>query len=254
MRYILFSILLIITSSCHGQQNNDQQVYVNIDSLFDADKSQKTDYDLKQVMKNCLVMQDNSVAVFIIQSESVAVKSLSELPGIFKKQKGIISKSTFYFFFDKSDSFRIVNQIIDYIEQQQIKDYKIDQIENLTKQAALENLLKITKPFKPSLAAPIVIPQSVQIKSKSIDSSYFVVNGLENNYYYISFLNKNTTIKGKTALDKFIQRRIALIKNGKIVIESYENTKYEAMKPVFDILKKYKYYKFQLLTIPPSEK
>lgn len=229
VKYFLLS-LIFFASSCSGQQNPNSQVQIDTAKLFDP-KQEPVDYTSTEMFKNFVLLNQRPYAVSI-QGKHFQVKSNDELFDTIQNEKAQVVKSKFYVIVDNSFAFKTIVDIIDKLKKLGIDNYKVINFDSY---------------FKP--AEPIEIEQPTII-TKTIDtndSTYFSLTILNDNFE-AKLLNKKEILKNSSEVDKFIEDNKSLIDPNKILVVGNSKVSYEKMKPILEILKKYQYYKFQMVT------
>jgi len=229
IRYFLLSLILFATS-CSGQQNSNTQVQIDTAKLFDP-KQEPVDYSSTDMFKNFVLLNQQPFAL-TIQGKQFQIKSDKELFNKIQEDKAQVVKSKFYIIVDSSFAFSKIVDIIDNMKNSGVTNYKVINFDSY---------------FKPS--EPITIEQTT-ITTKTVDvndSSYFSLTIL-NDSFVANFLNNKKVFKSSSEVDRFIQDNKTLINPNKILIIGGAKVSYEKMKPILEILKKYEYYKFQMVT------
>jgi biopolymer transport protein ExbD len=229
LRYFLLSFILFATS-CSGQQNSSTQVQIDTAKLFDP-KQEPVDYSSTDMFKNFVLLNQQPFAL-TIQGKQFQIKSDKELFNKIQEDKAQVVKSKFYIIVDSSFALSKIVDIIDNIKKSGVSNYKVINFDSY---------------FKPS--EPITIEQPT-ITTKTVDandSSYFSLTIL-NESFEADFLNKKQVFKSSSEVDRFIQDNKTLINPNKILIIGNAKVSYEKMKSILEILKKYEYYKFQMVT------
>jgi len=229
VKYFLLSLILFATS-CSGQQNSNNQVQIDTAKLFDP-KQDPVEYSSTDMFKNFVLLNQQPFAL-TIQGKQFQINSDKELFNKIREDKAQVAKSKFYIIIDSSFAFSKIVDIIDNIKKSGVSNYKVINFDSY---------------FKPS--EPITIEQPT-ITTKTVDandSSYFSITIL-NDSFETNFLTKKRVLKSSSEVDRFIQDNKTLINPNKILIIGNSKVSFEKMKPILEILKKYGYYKFQMVT------
>ena len=229
VKYFLL-ILTLFAASCSGQQNSNKQAQIDTTKLFDP-KQEPVDYASTEMFKNFVLLIQQPYAL-TIQEKQFQINSDEELFKIIQEQKAQVAKSKFYIIVDSSFAFNKIVDIIDNVKNAGISNYKV---------------INFDSHFKPSDPITVEQPTITTKPAEPIDSSYLSIT-ISNDGFEISFLNKKEIIKSGAKVDKFIQDKKKLINPNKILIRGNSTDHHDKFKSIVDVLKKYNYYKFQLIT------
>jgi biopolymer transport protein ExbD len=229
IRYFLLSLILFATS-CSGQQNSNTQVQIDTAKLFDP-KQEPVDYSSTDMFKNFVLLNQQPFEL-TIQGKQFQIKSDKELFNKIREDKAQVVKSKFYIVVDSSFAFRKIVDIVDNIKKSGVSNYKV---------INFDSYFKSSEPI--TIEQPTITTKTVNAN----DSSYFSLTIL-NDSFEANFLNKKKVFKSSSEVDRFIQDNKTLINPNKILIIGNAKVSYEKMKPILEILKKYEYYKFQMVT------
>jgi biopolymer transport protein ExbD len=90
-------------------------------------------------------------------------------------------------------------------------------------------------------------PTSVTTKATQLDSSYLKIE-IEKTDYKISLLNDSLSTNTPERIDEFISTNKDKISEDKIILSGDANEPYDRVDKILQIFKKYKMYRFKLLT------
>lgn len=113
-----------------------------------------------------------------------------------------------------------------------------------------EPLQELTEKFRPPEPVVIETPKSVTT-TQVIDSSYFWIKVYKGRFE-MELFKKTQTVKTLAEVDRYIKANKSRIDPGKIILKGDANLNYQEMKPVFEVLKKYGYHKFKMMTENPG--
>jgi biopolymer transport protein ExbD len=88
------------------------------------------------------------------------------------------------------------------------------------------------------------------VESKTIvktnDSANFTIF-ISNDGYHLTLAHKTVVLHSRTELDKFIKTHKAVIDKKQVIVVGTRDIPYQKFKPVIELLKKYRYYRFQMM-------
>ena len=229
MRHILLISILTITG-CSGQETTKQQNKIDTVKLFNPnghrDNAGASDLN---IFKRAISIGQKSYSI-ILNDKQNEVKSLTEVESFLSLNKEDLKKDLLYILVDSTTDFKKTLSLINDLLRNQITNYKV---------------INIQAYFTPPEPVTIKTPPSVISTLNETDSTNFNIIILDNGIA-LKLLGKETNIKNTDELDSFIGNHKSDIK--KIVIISKRNVSTNFFNSILEVLKKYEYFKYNLVT------
>jgi biopolymer transport protein ExbD len=187
--------------------------------------------ELEDVYKNCIAFKSDKNIVVSNEKQNFLAKG-KEFEDYITNHKDELKERTFYILYDSNIKYSEIVDLLDQFQKLKIVKYKI-----------LDMDLYFKSPPPVIVESPKVVPTKADLN----DSSNFIITILDKTIS-VKLLNKDENLKNAQELDKFIFRNIKKIDVSKIFLKSYASLPYEKYKPVTTVLKKYKFYKFRMIT------
>ena len=122
--------------------------------------------------------------------------------------------------------------VIDLLQKLKVENYKVIDLEIYYK--------------SPPKAGEVKISDANSNKIDTTDSANFIIEIFDNSID-VRFFNKTRKLKNPKKLDKFIHTNRKNIDTKKIFVKSFASLPYDKFKGVKIVLKKYEFYKFQII-------
>ena len=236
MRLLLF-FSIIIWTSCSGQKTKVEQSQIDTLKLFDP-KPDKVEVNFMplDVYKNCIALKTDFF-VIVINGIQNRFDTESEVAAYIKTHSEEIIKRKFYVLYDSSINFKQIVWALDLLKNNKVDNYRVVNIDAL---------------FDTPPPAAVQPPTSVSNKIDATDSTNFVITILEKGIQ-VKHLKMITNFRNALGLDRFITKHKAEIDSTKILVVSTGNLPYTSFKPVKEVLKKHKYFRFKIITKDENE-
>ena len=237
MRLLTLIYLLAYLTSCNAQQqSNSKNQGIDTAKLFDP--SRENDGIAKIVeTRNAIILQKDFYDIILGDNEYPIVEKEKVAQFLLDSSK-VISKKKFYIITDSSKSFKDIVDIIDIVKSSKIEKYQVFNLQTRVKPPPIELLVKA--------------PTSVSNKFDLKDSTYLKIY-LQKSNYKVSFLANSLTSNDINQIDNFIVTNKPQIDAHKILVIGTQNVSIEKFKAVREVLKKYEYFKFSLVTEPNDD-
>ena len=183
--------------------------------------------------KNCILLQPEFYQIYFNEREHKIFQKI-KLGKFFLDSSKIIRQKKFFIVIDSSRKFEEINELISFIKNAGIEDY---QVFNIQKKIIL------------SSPEPLIVqtPTSVSKKINPNDSACLKIS-LKNETFKISFHNDTLSTNDIKKIDKFISENKLEINPNKILLITDNDFKMDKFKELKEVLKKYEYFKFSIVT------
>ena len=236
MRILTLIYLLAYLTSCNAQQlGNSKNQIIDTAKLFDP--SSEND-GIAQIMetKNAIILQKYFYDIILGDKEYPIVEK-EKVAKFLLDSSNIIIKKKFYIIIDSSKSFKDIVDIIDIVKASKIEKYQVFNLQTR---------------HNPPDAIIVNAPKSVSIKIDPNDSTYLKIY-LQKSNYKITFLANSLTTVDINQIDNFIMTNKPQIDANKILLIGAQNVGMEKFKALKQVLKKYEYFRFSMVTEPNNE-
>jgi biopolymer transport protein ExbD len=228
MRYLL-PFLILLTTGCSGQKTKEQQTQIDTLKLFDLKPEPPSAQDV-QMFKNCMILFYPNYTVIHSGTEHT-FDNLDSLTNFLTINADAIRQNKFYLISDSSTKYSKIVSAIDVLTNTAIDNYKV---------------INYQEYFAPPQPVTIQTPVSTTSTYNENDSSYFVITILKN-ALEVKLFNQTTKLSTIRELDDFITKHKSGINSRKIMVISSSDLSYDKFKPIFEVLKKHDYYKYNLV-------
>lgn len=229
MRYFLFFLVLTVTG-CSGQQNTDQQSKIDTVKLFNPnghpDNAGARDMNM---FKRAIAVVEDGYAIRLNDKET-DFNTLAEAETFIISNKEEIKKDLFYILMVSTTDFKRIFSVINILTKNRITNYKVINVEQY---------------FTPPEPVTIQTPTSVVTTYNESDSTYFSIEVFDKGIN-VKLQGQESKLKTTNELDTFVSTHKQDIK--RIIIIISKELPDNKLKSVIEVLKKYEYTKFNLVT------
>jgi biopolymer transport protein ExbD len=229
MRTILPLIFLIATS-CSDRGTKGQVAHIDTLQLPDP-KPKSPSAEEVQMFENCLVLFYPNYVV-ISSNMEYSFGHLDSLKSFLIANANTIGKNKFYLISDSNTKFSKIVSAIDILLTTKINNYEVINYQEF---------------FGPPTTVTEQPPTSNALPNIENDSTYLIITILPN-ILEVKLFNQVTELKNATELNKFIINHKAGINSNKVLIVSSSDLPYSRFEPVYEVLKKHKYYEYNLMS------
>ena len=236
MRLLTLIYLFAFLTSCNAQQQSNSKNQV-IDTVKLFDPSKEND-GIAQIMeaKNAIILQKDFYDIILGDKEYPIIEK-EKVAKFLLDSSNTISKKKFYIIVDSSKSFKDIVDIISIVKAAKIEKYQVFNLQTR---------------HNPPDAIIVEAPKSVSIKIGPNDSTYLKIY-LQKSNYKITFLVDSLSTNDINQVDKFIMTNKPQIDAKKILVIGTQNVSMEKFKALKQVLKKYEYFRFSMVTEPDNE-
>ncbi len=231
MKLVVLIYLLAYLSSCNAQQQSSTKNFA-IDTAKLFNPSSEND-GIAQIMesKNAIILHRNFYDI-ILGDKKYPIEEKEKVAKFLLDSSKTISKKKFYIIVDSSKSFKDIVAIIDIVKAAKLEKYQVFNVQ--------------TSHTSPE-AITVHSPKSVSIKIDPNDSTFLKIY-LQESDYKATFLAQSLTTNDIHKIDQFILRNKLQIDAKKILIIITQNVSMEKFKALKQVLLKYSYFRFSLVT------
>jgi biopolymer transport protein ExbD len=227
---ILFSFFL--WTSCKGQKVKSTNNTIDTLKLFDP-KPELVDTILSsfEIYKNCIGLKPEKNDIVFNENQNILNKG-KDFENFLESHQTELKRQKLYILFDSRTKYSEVMDVIDLLQKLKVENYKVIDLEIYYK--------------SPPQAGEVKISDVNSNKIDTTDSANFIIEIFDNSID-VRFFNKTRKLRNPKELDKFIHTNRKNIDTKKIFVKSFASLPYDKFKGVKTVLKKYEFYKFQII-------
>lgn len=223
----MISLLAAIFTDCFGQEITPHEK--NLINLT-YPKITKEDIASPQDLKHCIDLTHKNYLI-IINSKRYVCSNEQKIVALLKKNRKEVVTKRLSIIYDSATSPERVVKVLDILTEQNIRSYK----------------LAVTDE-KSILAIRNLANENRQSKSVDFSDSTFLIVSIENACLKASLLSNKMNCKKIEDLDSFIVAQKKCIDPYKVLIVAEKDLAYKDIRPVIDLLSKYEYHNFRMIT------